>query len=266
MNNLKCINPEIGQTLAVFELGQLEPEDQKQFEAHLSQCEFCLNEILEMMPFYMELQGHQEEVREVLREEGLTFEELKKKVLSSSNKETFASKVATWLDDLISTGLLVFEPFKITAQELVPIATPGYVLTKSGTSQPPSFKADTEHAEFKASLELYNSGEYGLAGDKLQKIAENRPDYYEPWFYLGICRFMEKRAPAAIEALTTAKRLAEDEFILEIRWYLAQSYILNGNISEAKELLVWLQNQQEEKYPELARKLLSGLQDQSPTP
>ena len=63
---MKCIDEKIGRLITLYEFGELSRKDAKKFEAHLLECEFCLQSLKTMAPVVDLMQERKEEFLSML--------------------------------------------------------------------------------------------------------------------------------------------------------------------------------------------------------
>jgi len=80
----QCVNEEFGKLISQYELGCLSDEERDRFEEHLMECDFCLQELEQMRPIMYTLRRNRAEILEALHQEGISFETLKRELLSHS--------------------------------------------------------------------------------------------------------------------------------------------------------------------------------------
>lgn len=59
-----------------------------------------------------------------------------------------------------------------------------------------------------AALEPYRRDEFGVAARRLAEVVRNRPDAFEPTFYLGVSLLLDGRPQEAVPVLERAQRMA----------------------------------------------------------
>lgn len=96
--------------------------------------------------------------------------------------------------------------------------------------------------------------------DRFLKNAQEDPDKLQHRFLLGISYFLTHQAKPAISTLKEADSLSKGALKIEIRWYLAQAYLLNNDPEEATPYLEWIIDKPGE-YAEKARKLLNHIKE-----
>jgi hypothetical protein len=242
----KCIDTNLGDLIAAYELNQLEKEEKKQFESHLEDCEFCRESLAEMAPVIMDMRN-QEGVFSAWNETGgVSFDKLAAKLQTENTKPDIIDIAKKGIKDLIDRitqsdfiELLSFEPFPLPAMVL------------RGAE-------DVDNCQ-KYWLEAYWKGNYKIAIKFLKKEDKHCPDQWETLMFLGICLFLDKQPKPAVKALRKADELSKLAMKEEIRWYLAQALLLKGEKEEALKLLAWLSEQPGKIYPIKSKALLDKL-------
>ena len=233
----KCVNKEIGDLIAAYELNQLEDSERERFEEHLEECEFCRESLIEMAPVLMDMKNKEGLFSEW---DGASFDQLAKELIKENNKSSLLDQLKKvinikneFLDWLTFEPLLIPEPVlrgEVKDKELV------------------NLKRDW--------ITSYKKKNYKIAIRYLKKINKKQPNQWETLLFLGVCSFLDHQPKPAVKALRRADELSVLSMKEEIRWYLAQSLLLKDEKEEAVRLLVWLQAQPGKIYPKKAKQLL----------
>lgn len=86
-------------------------------------------------------------------------------------------------------------------------------------------------------FDAYRAGDFSRAAAELDSLTRRYPNSVEVFFYLGVSRlFLNEPAPA-IQALETARRLADPSFSADVAWYLSVALERAGRVQEARSLL-----------------------------
>jgi hypothetical protein len=75
-----------------------------------------------------------------------------------------------------------------------------------------------------------------------------------------VCSYLQRDAKQAMKALGRADELARGRLKLRARWFLAQTYLLNGDRDRAEPLLEWIVAQ-ERDYCQDAADLLNRVRE-----
>jgi len=78
-------------------------------------------------------------------------------------------------------------------------------------------------------LNAYRAGDYSAAASAFVRVQGQYPDAVEIPFYLGVTRLFLGDAAGAVSSLETARRMADDTFASDARWYLAVAEERAGN-------------------------------------
>jgi len=230
-----CIDQELGSLIAAFELNQLEDPEKLQFEDHLHKCEHCRGSLIEMAPVLMDMKNKEGVFAE---ETGTSFSELANELIAESKKKTILDKAKGMIDKIKGidySSWLDFDPLPLPAVAV---------------------RGEKEDTYWKTA---YKKGDYKIAIKYLRKVIKQSSDDWEPQMFLGICLFMDKQSNHAVKVLRKTAELSGLSMQEEIKWYLAQSLVLNGQLDEAMPILEWLVAQPGKDIPDKARSLLTRL-------
>jgi Flp pilus assembly protein TadD len=112
--------------------------------------------------------------------------------------------------------------------------------------------------DFDSGIKDYLQGDYKQATKLIKRAVERTDDRAEWWLYLGVCNYLQHDADPAIKALCRADNLAQGGLKVQTRWFLAQSYLLEGDRKSAEPMLEWVSAQNKDRSNE-AFALLSKL-------
>jgi tetratricopeptide (TPR) repeat protein len=101
-------------------------------------------------------------------------------------------------------------------------------------------------------------GKWKQSLQRLQEILTTYPDDVNGHFYAGLCCYNLQQYEDAKLHFATCLQLDYNNFNEEATWYLAQSFLANGEKTSAHELLVSIRDQRG-YYSKQAEKLLKGL-------
>jgi hypothetical protein len=101
-------------------------------------------------------------------------------------------------------------------------------------------------------------GKWKQSLQRLNIVLETYPDDLNGHFYAGLCCYNLQQFDEAKQHFATCLQLSYSNFNEEASWYLAQSFLANGEKSNGKELLVTIRDQKW-YYAKQAEKLLKGL-------
>ena len=125
----------------------------------------------------------------------------------------------------------------------VPVSTPSFVLTldkpdvkltasalvRRSTGREAKFVDDLAPA-----LNAFRAGDYQTAAAAFVRVQAQYPDAVEIPFYLGVTRLFLDDAAGAVSSLETARRVADETFAPDVRWYLAVAYERAGDRTAAR--------------------------------
>ena len=83
-------------------------------------------------------------------------------------------------------------------------------------------------------LNAYRAGDYRTAAEAFVRVQPQYPAAVEIPFYLGVTRLFLDDAPGAVSSLEAARRVADQTFADDVRWYLAIARERAGDRSAAR--------------------------------
>ena len=254
---MKCQYPSDGSLLTQYALNLLNDEDQCRFEEHLMNCESCRLELQKTDPILTSAGAHRNQLVTMLHREGISYDRLKRELIAARNrtrtlKEFFdgIAKPISWLffgkrwipvaGAVAVVLLLVFLPMiwqsgnpylSMLTFESMPYKE---YHTRGGVTTFPTSPL------FSMGMQAYNEGDYKSAAAILLEATEESPDDWPGWFFLGVSYYLDGQAQPAIDALLRADSLNKYAMEIEVKWYLAQAYLLNNDPDKAMPYLQWL--------------------------
>ena len=273
---MDCANPNDGSLLLQYTLNLLDEEDRYRFEVHMMSCEFCRLELSKGDPETAFIGARKEHIVEALHEEGISFEGLKEELIAVKRKKSvfqdflrdISEKIA-WLSrprvlvpaGVIAGVLLMVLLLKHSEPDnayLSMLSFDKFPCQELSTRAPaPTFSISPL---FTAGMKAYTENDYGNATKILKEATQESPDKWDYWFYLGMSYYLDKQAEPAIAALLKADKLNQYALEVEIKWFLAQSYLLNKDSNSALVLLRWLEDKPGE-YSSRANNLVKAIQE-----
>lgn len=248
---MDCTNPKMRKLMGRYEFGILSPNEQKEFEAHLLQCQACFEELYSMTP-----------VAQRMRENPDLF--LRELAVREAAYVGILRKIKAWWRRAASGERNVLRPgIKPAAQPIfgravkvgVPVAfaiavalilchrftpPPGkyahLAVIERAYYRPVAIRTGERFPEaerlFDEAMVHYNRAEYAQAIEGLSKSIEKDPNNADAHFYLGICYLLERNAGRAIKHLQKALDLvgAPAE---KYHWYLGNAHLLRENRNRA---------------------------------
>jgi tetratricopeptide (TPR) repeat protein len=224
-----CVNPAIGQSIALYEASILDEPQRAAFEQHVLDCPRCAQDLYDMSA-----------VTELLRSEGKAL--FGEKETSAAKQPTLVSfpflqtqawKIAACVIAVIAIGsLLLWQPWKAPNTEMALFALP---------LQPPMIQVQIDPARarhFQAGLEFYQQKKFLEAIHEFDLASQVEGEYQQASFFIGMSYLYEGDARKAIENLQKALQSSND-YESMVRWYLATAE--------------WQLNQREHAIQELQR-------------
>jgi hypothetical protein len=257
-------------------LNLLNETDRHRFEVHMMNCEFCRLELSKADSKIALIGDLRQEIVDSLREQGITFEGLKKELVATKKKQKFLQKFFGERLDKINLFLRprVLLPVGLIAIVLLTmivfrqIGSGNVYLSMLSFEKFPYQELSTRTQTttpsmsplFLKGIKFYNEDDFKSAAKILKEATQESPERWEYWFYLGVSNFLNKQPKPAIMALSVADKLNRCALEIEIKWYLAQAHLLNEDSENALVYLHWLENKPS-KYSSNAKKLIDAIQN-----
>ncbi|MCX6601837.1 MAG: hypothetical protein NT025_09815 [bacterium] len=281
-----CKNPEIGKLIAHYEAGQLDDADRNRFEEHLLECDFCVEEVERMYPVATALLANRDRIREGLAQDGITFDALKERLAHAARGQQRRGVLAPIREQVLGLREALRRPpvlwtalgtaaamilLVVTFQFVVrPNESPSdsrcvpflsfQALPYEGSLTLRGEGAVAGKEDFDKGMEAYLQADYRRATKYLRQAVNQSSGQAEWWLYLGVCSYLQRDAKQAMKALGRADELAQGRVKLRARWFLAQTYLLNGDRDRAEPLLEWIVAQKRDYYQD-ATDLLNRLRE-----
>jgi len=238
---MKCIDPDTGKLISLYEFNQLTEEEKKTFEIHLLHCDFCFQSLYEMSP-----------VVDLMRENPQLF----LSALRFEKRRALGAKVYGAWSELWSRLRKAFAPLPKPVWAIAPIAAIAMILVAVLITRPTRHYSDLARIEplpyipiamragevrdeseklFKQGMELYEAGKYVEAIGELSLVIEKDPRSAEAHFYLGLCHLLSYMPDSAIVHLEKAVRLGGGSFAEKCHWYLGNALLLEEDGARALE-------------------------------
>jgi hypothetical protein len=242
----ECTDESVGTLLGPYCLGILSDEDQERFELHLFDCEFCRQELEEMLPVATRLR--QEQARNTERGRGSyslwlllirlwTFIE---RLFDRFRHLTVPAPAVGLIAVVVLLSLVASEIHVRKEKELLrllpleslpyqPMRTRGLVSSQAQDL-------------VEKGMNAYLAGRYDEAAKSLRLAVERDSLQGDLWLYLGVSYYLDREPARAIATLGHAENLAgKDPYggvpQAHARWYLAQANLMRGNADRADSLL-----------------------------
>lgn len=274
----RCRDPQVGELIAQYEMGQLGDEDRDRFEEHLLDCEFCRRELEEMLSTIAAVRGNRAEILRGLHDEGISFKSLRGKLLARPRPGRIKRRSLGYIGERIKSSVRTYRRLRVLAPAAV-VATALLLFTIFPLLHRPDnpylnvlffekvpYRPQTLRGEmateserlFLEGMSSYLIDDYKGAIDNLQKAVGEAPENGSWWLYLGVCYYLDRQGKRAIEALTRADALTQHSLKVRARWYLGQAHLLRGDVDRAIPLLEWVRDRRRE-YGAEAESLLTAV-------
>jgi len=234
---MECNHPNDGSLLIQYILNLLNDEDRCRFEEHLMNCESCRSDLSKADPEFAAIGAYKERIVEALHKEGISFERLRRELISAKRKkgifQEFLGELSETVDWLFRTKrlalvvgavaivLLTVLLLKDLHQDnpyLPMLSFEKFVYQELSTrDQAPTISVNPL---FSKGMKAYNENDYENAAKIFMDATQLSPHEWSVWFFLGLSYYLDKQA--------------------KIKWYLAQAYLLNNDPNSASPYLLWL--------------------------
>ena len=252
-NTPRCTDTTPGELLAAYEMGLLTPEEQAQFETHLSDCPACQEDLYEAAPMMTTLHADPGIVASRLAAEGAVRRTSPESLLDRLRaRPGFLRPGVSWgvvWKPLVPVAVaaaalvVVFLPDRADSpwQELARLEPIPYVQLETRAEA-----TNQAVARFRSGMTLYLDKDYTMAAERLAesfRMQECRPSSDirdQAALYAGLSFLLGGAADSAAvylgHALESPHRVITDRS----RWYLAQSCLLQNEPDGAMRSLASL--------------------------
>jgi hypothetical protein len=229
-----CRDPEKGSLLTAYEMGLLDEREQAAFEAHLTDCPSCLEQLYAMAPSMVAIRANPEAFTAL---EGSRATEVWAPGFSfvAWLRDTLASLVRPRI--LVPAGVAALVAMVMIVQ--LRLDSPGAFQQLAIVEPVPYVQIDTRHVNTPEATLRYDQGMAQYAGGRYREAvvalteAVHLGEVDPAWgvrdqarFYLGLSLLLQGEAALAAEHLTQATRASILPVAERARWYLAQAYLL----------------------------------------
>lgn len=125
---------------------------------------------------------------------------------------------------------------------------------------PNSFRGKIPKDKLEKAFEPYKAGDYAAALGEFEALDQEYPQEEQVLFYAGICELSRDNPAAGRAYLEQVLDLPDHRSEVQAKWYIALSWLAEGEASRAKPILTELASY-EQKYRERAMEILDDLQD-----
>jgi tetratricopeptide (TPR) repeat protein len=249
----ECAREEIGRLITLYELDQLSEKDRRRFEEHLLECPHCLQELQEMLPLISTMRESRVEIRQALAGQGMSFAEEKEALLEKSRDRAGESLIASfygiiqrlltdvrrpvvWAPAVAVALILIFLlPWGRSPNPYLPYLDYSKAPYSRVAFRGPAGQINVEAQKaFNAGMAEYLRDNYDLAIQHLKRAVRRAPEESQYWFYLGVSQYLARHPGSGIEALNRALSTTDESLRAKARWYLAQAYLLRGDLKQVQ--------------------------------
>jgi tetratricopeptide (TPR) repeat protein len=228
--NVVCIDPDTGELKGSFELGLLSPEEKRQFETHLLECDRCFQELYRSAP-----------VAELTRGTGLGKEDMAKEKVSRprSPRPRFLALAAVAATVIVIGIGIVFLPSSQQQPDEVRPEIERIAAIEAPQYAPKKLRSPGDESErvFREAMAIYQDGNYAGAIPALENAAELNPRSAKILFYLGACYLLTDQPAPAAETLARNVELGQTPYLGWARLYRAKALLRLGKLDAAREEL-----------------------------
>ncbi|MDZ7290803.1 MAG: tetratricopeptide repeat protein [candidate division KSB1 bacterium] len=119
-------------------------------------------------------------------------------------------------------------------------------------------KTDTAlFARLVAIQRIYQNHNYHQAVERLTQLASDFPNSIDAHLFLGISQLHTNKTAEGIQSLREVLQLDPENAAAQ--WYLVQGHLIQGDVDEARNLLVTLAERQDSQYGQQAAALLATI-------
>lgn len=244
---MKCNDPEMQKRLSLYQFNLLDESERTRVEAHLLECETCLQAYYEFRPVAETLKVHGAEIVAALQKESLFRRMLKlvkrnvvPPVLKGFNliRAWWQKPVIKFLVPVTVTALLAIFLLKPSATSLSDLA-----LIEKAPYLDLHLKSEHEYSTveklFMDGMQSYVQDDFSQAIRQLTEYTAAEKENAYGHFYLGVSLLLTNATEKGIEHLQLAADLCQDQGIWglleQCYWYLGNGYLKLGERERALE-------------------------------
>jgi tetratricopeptide (TPR) repeat protein len=206
-----------------YRAGRLTPEEAEAYERHYFECDRCFEDL-----------RLRDRLADALRAEG--------KGILAPDAGSREKREARWRPPRpVWAGAFALAAAAVAV--LIVVGRPGFDTARlRGLVTPEPYpygeaalRAGPASEAFRQGMDLYASGRYPEAAERLAACMKADPANADAWFYRGVCLLLSRDAKRAAVDLAEAVRRAPSSDAY--RWYLAQALLMQGRVGEAEREL-----------------------------
>jgi len=207
---MRCLQSRDQQLMDRYIHGRLAESEQEAFEAHLADCEDCVDQLKLLGALRAELGQRRSEIQA-------------RDTVSPRARWMVWLPVAALL--LVGLGLLVTTRFTERSElaGLASIEAPRY--------EPMQFRGAVDEADerFRQAMQFYVQGDYEAVIPGLEAAALLDPERTDALFFLAACELLTDRIDLAIDHFGPVVKQADVQYLEEALYLRAQAHLLRGD-------------------------------------
>jgi len=248
---MKCTNPKMKSLVHLYQFGALKEEQAIRVEAHLMECQACLEELFHASPvlkIFEEIPDQFMEALEPRMSRGAKLKHFLIKKIDPFSKQFFSifspfiiltrRPVIKILIPLVAVALLVImilPKSSVDYSDLAIIAKAPYLRLR--LQQPD--KVTQSKKLFEEAMSSYQLNNYDDVIQKLDSLLIINPDEAEGEFYRGVCLLLTEKIEDGMQKLQSASKLSQKQnnkiLLARCYWYLGNAYLKLNDEKSALE-------------------------------
>lgn len=239
---MKCTNSNIKKQLACYQFGLLDDDEKVQLEAHLFDCDDCLEDFYHLVPLVYLLEAMPERFIPALQPQPSAVARLRR---TGKNMVVTIKRFWSGLSFAPPQSLADWTSLRLLAAVMatVLIITLIWLMPKKNYSdlaiiekasyRPLQLRGPVQDIEphhlFDKAMEYYQADNYAAAIDELSEYIIQAPTDPRGFFYLGISLLITGSASQSVSYLITAAKIAQQQGERSLHeqclWYLSNAYL-----------------------------------------
>lgn len=228
---MKCIDPNIGNLISLYEFNQLSDEERRKFETHLLECDYCFQNLYSLSPVIEKIKEDPEPFLAVLQKKESVWVRLKNEIVEfgESFENIWGQIPLVWqytIPAVAAVSVLFFVFFQ-SESELSNIAHIEPLPYRSLKVKGSSLKNKANQL-FEKGMEAYTRKNYSTAVEILELALQKDSTNEKFPFYIGISYLLLDDADPAIIYLKKTIDLADNLYREKAYWYLGNAWLVKG--------------------------------------
>jgi len=222
---MKCINPEFGELITLYEFDKLSREDKRKFEAHLLSCDDCFQNYYELAPVIERIRENPAHFLPALTPKPwwIRFKESLPRIRFEFNWRYVIPAAAA----IVLFFLLIRPAAELSDLARIEPAPFRSLQVKSGAA------ASEAEKLFDAGMAAYVEKNYAGAIAKLTAAVQQDSANASFHFYLGLSYLLSHQVDPAIIYFRKTIALGGNSVLEKAYWYLGNAWLLKENRGQA---------------------------------